>query len=179
MDPLARNLQANHCNKDPTYEAEHAARRDQDRRLQGNAHRCAGAPRQPCPDWDSIRKFIGWRKEAGLPPRTSATFNIFYDDPIETPPEKFRLDLCAATECDVASNSAGVVVKIIPGGRCAVLRYVGSDDGLGEAASYLYADWLPRSGEEPREFPLYCQRVSFFPDVPEHEAIIDIFLPLK
>jgi AraC family transcriptional regulator len=128
---------------------------------------------------DSIRRFIGWRKEVRLPPRTSATFNILYDDPKETLPEQFRLDLCAATDQEIAANSAGVVAKVIPGGRCAVLRHIGSDDGLGAAISYLYADWLPRSGEEPRDFPLYLQRPRFFPDVPENEAVLDIFLPLK
>jgi hypothetical protein len=29
-------------------------------------------------------------------------------------------------------------------------------------------------GEEPRDFPLFCQRISFFPDVAEHEAVTDI-----
>lgn len=128
---------------------------------------------------NSVRKFIDWRKEVELPPRIGATFNILYDNPAGTAPEDFRCDLCAATEKDVAPNSAGVIVKIIPGGRCAVLRHIGSDDGFGKAMSYLYTDWLPRSGEEPRDFPLYCQRISFFPDVPEHEAVTDIFLPLK
>jgi len=128
---------------------------------------------------DSVRRFIGWRKEAGLPPKTSATFNILYDDPNTTPLEDFRFGLCAATERDVLPNSAGVVIKTIPGGRCAVLRHIGSDDNFGEAVYYLYAVWLPQSGEEPRDFPLYCQRVTFFPDVPEHETITDVFLPLK
>lgn len=128
---------------------------------------------------DTIRAFIGWRKQVGLHPRNSATFNIFYDGPADTPPEAFRLDLCAVTEREVAPNEAGVVAKVIPGGRCAVLRHIGSDDGLGEAMAFLYTEWLPGSGEEPRDFPLYCQRVSFFPDVPEHEAVTDIFLPLQ
>jgi len=35
------------------------------------------------------------------------------------------------------------------------------------------------STERLRDFPLYCQRISFFPDVPEHETVTDIFLPLK
>ena len=128
---------------------------------------------------DSVRRFIEWRKQNHLPPRVSATFNILYDDPGETPPEDYRLDLCAATERPVAENPFGVVEKTIPGGRCAVLRHVGSDDTLGAAVAYLYGTWLPASGEEPRDFPLYLQRVRFFPDVPEHEAVIDIFLPLK
>ncbi len=68
--------------------------------------------------------------------------------------------------------------KIIPGGRCTVLRYTGSNDNLDAAVRYLYSEWLPQSGEELRDFPLYFERVSFFPDVPESEAINDVFLPL-
>lgn len=127
----------------------------------------------------SVRRFIEWRKQNHLPPKTSATFNILYDNPVETAPEDYRFDICAATEKGVADNPYGVVEKVIPGGRCAVLRHVGSDDNLGETVAYLYSEWLPRSGEELRDFPLYLQRVRFFPDVPEHEAITDVFLPLK
>lgn len=126
----------------------------------------------------SIRKFIEWRRAHQLPPRVSATFNIFYDDPTTTPPAEFRLDLCAAITRPL-DDTAGIVEKTIPGGRCAVLRHVGSDDTLGESLRYLYAEWLPASGEEPRDFPLYAQRLTFFPDVPEHEAEVDLFLPIK
>jgi AraC family transcriptional regulator len=128
---------------------------------------------------NSVRKFIEWRKQNNLPPQVSDTFNILYDNPSETSSENFRLDICASTERDVADNSFGVVEKTIPGGRCAVLRYIGDDANLGESITYLYRNWLPWSGEEPRDFPLFLQRVKFFPDVPEHEAIIDLFLPLK
>lgn len=126
----------------------------------------------------SVRKLIEWRKQNNLPPRLSATFNIFYDDPAATSPEAFRLDLCAATNAPVSENAFGVVQKVIPGGRCAVLRHVGSDDTLGTSVRALYSSWLPVSGEEPRDFPLFVQRVRFFPDVPEADAITDIFLPL-
>jgi AraC family transcriptional regulator len=128
---------------------------------------------------DSVRKFIEWRKQNNLPPQVSDTFNILYDNPSKTSPENFRLDICASTERDVTDNSFGIVGKIIPGGRCAVLRYFGDEANLGESITYLYSNWLPWSGEEPRDFPLFLKRVKFFPDVPEHEAIIDVFLPLK
>jgi AraC family transcriptional regulator len=82
------------------------------------------------------------------------------------------------TPAPVAPNEVGVVHSVIPGGRCAVLRHIGSDHTFGDAVRYLYAMWLPDSGEQLRDFPLYCQRVTFFPDVPEHEAVTDIFLPL-
>jgi AraC family transcriptional regulator len=128
---------------------------------------------------DTIRRFIEWRRENHLPPSTSATFNLLYGDPDTTPPDEFRLDLCAAVKADVAPNAFGVVARTIPAGRCARLRHVGSDDGFAAIFEWLYQESLPASGEEPRDFPLYLQRVRFFPDVPEHEAVTDVFLPLR
>ena len=78
----------------------------------------------------------------------------------------------------MTDNESGVVGKAIPGGRCAVLRLVGSDDALGEAIHYLRAEWFPGSGEQRRKFPMYLQRVKFFSGVPESEAVTDVFLPL-
>ncbi|MBE9224156.1 AraC family transcriptional regulator [Phormidium sp. LEGE 05292] len=128
---------------------------------------------------NSVRKFIEWRKQNNLPPSVSATYNILYDNPADTLPDDYRLDICVSIQRNVADNQFGVVEKIIPGGRCAVLRHIGADANLGESITYLYSKWLPLSGEEPRDFPLFIQRVSFFPDVAEHEAITDVFLPLK
>lgn len=128
---------------------------------------------------ESIRRFIEWRKQNHLPPSRSATFNLLYDDPQTTPAAQYRLGLCAATEQPVLPNEFGVVPASIPAGRCAVMRYTGADDGLRDVVGYLYAQWLPQSGEELRDFPIYCQRIKFFPDVPENEAVIDIFLPLQ
>lgn len=127
---------------------------------------------------ESIRSFIEWRKQSGLDPRTSATYNLLYDDPTSVAPNDYRFDLCAATDADVAANTYGVETKTIPAGRCARLRIVGGDAVLGQAVRFLYSQWLPHSGEELRDFPLFLQRVSFFPDVPEHEQIIDVFVPL-
>lgn len=128
---------------------------------------------------DSLRRFIDWRRQAQLPPRVSATYNLLHDDPELVATEDYRFDLCAATSRPVSENVHGVVEGVIEGGRCAVLRHTGSDDGLAAAVRWLYGDWLPRSGEVLRDFPLYLQRVRFFPEVPEHEAVSDIFLPLR
>ena len=35
------------------------------------------------------------------------------------------------------------------------------------------------SGEEARDFSIYCQRLGFFPEGPEHETVAELFLPLK
>ena len=127
----------------------------------------------------TIQRFIAWRKAVGLSPKTSPTFNIFHSDPRTTPPAEYRMDLCVGTDQSVHAKGEQIEVGVIPGGRCAALRVVGNTDNLEPAADYLYRDWLPASGEEARDFPLYCQRLAFFPDVPEHEAVAELFLPLK
>lgn len=127
---------------------------------------------------DSIRRFIAWRKANQLPPSRSATFNILYDDPDLVPASDFRFDLCAAITVPLAPNTDGIVEKVLPASRCAVLRHIGSDDQLAGSIQALYGEWLLASGEQLGEFPLFLQRVTFFPDVPAHEAIVDVFLPL-
>lgn len=128
---------------------------------------------------DSIKTFIEWRKENKLSPKVSETYNIVYDDPETTEPEKYRFDICASIKAEVAENPQGVITKVIPGGRCALLRHIGSSDNIADSARYLHAEWLPTSGEELRDFPYFFHRVNLFPDVPEHELITDIYLPLK
>ncbi|MDH5545303.1 MAG: AraC family transcriptional regulator [Gammaproteobacteria bacterium] len=127
---------------------------------------------------DSIRKFIQWRKQNDLAPSKNATFNILHNNPCEVAPGDYSLDIGVETDMDLTGNDAGLVEKIIPAGRCARSRFVGSDDALGEAIHFLYAEWLPQSGEEPRDFPLFVQRVKFYPDVAENEAVTDIYLAL-
>ena len=128
---------------------------------------------------DTVRKFIEWRKLNHLHPRISATYNLLYDDPAAVAAEDFRMDICAATDKEIVPNAQGVIAKTIPAGRCAMLRHAGSDDTLPATVRLLYAEWLPQSSEELRDFPLFFQRVKFFPDVAEHEAVTDVFLPLK
>ncbi len=128
---------------------------------------------------DSIRTFIQWRKQQGLSPKVSDTFNLIYDDPEEISAKDYRFDLCVSIKTPIATNEFEIVEKTIPAGRCARIRHIGSDTNLGEKVRYLYSDWLPKSGENLRDFPLFLQRVSFFPDVPEHEMITDIYLPIQ
>jgi AraC family transcriptional regulator len=129
---------------------------------------------------DSARVFIEWRKTSGLSPvKTSKTFGIAYDDPDTTEPQHFRFDICGSVTAHVADNPQGVMNKVIPGGRCAVIRHVGSHDGIGDGAYYLYREWLPHSGEELRDFPLFFHYLNLMPETPEHELLTDIYLPLK
>jgi AraC family transcriptional regulator len=127
---------------------------------------------------NTINVFIDWRRKNNLSPKISRTFNIVYEDPAVTEPDKYRCDICASVKSDVKQNEHGVITKTIPAGRCAVIRHVGSDDTISETIAYLYSEWLVQSKEELRDYPLFFERVSFFPDVPETEVITDVYLPL-
>lgn len=85
------------------------------------------------------------------------------------------MDLCAGTDLLIPSDDPDVKPGRIPGDRCAVLQVVGHTHNLEPAAMFLYRDWLPASGEELGEFPLYCQHLKFFPETPEHETAAEVF----
>lgn len=127
----------------------------------------------------TIQRFIAWRKAAHLHPSTSPTFNVWRSERRLASPADYSVDLCVGTAQAIVANGEEIKASEIPGGRCAVLRVVGYTDNLEPAALFLYRDWLPASGEEARDFPIYCQRLSLFPEVPEHETVADVFLPLK
>lgn len=129
---------------------------------------------------DSALTFIEWRKESGLSSvRTSRTFGIVYGDPDTTPADAFRFDICGEVSAPVPANPQGVESGTIPAGRCAVVRHLGSRDRLAESICPLYREWLPQSGEEARDYPLFFHYFNLFPDVAEHELVTDIYLPLK
>ena len=127
----------------------------------------------------TIQRFIAWRKVAGLSPRTNPTFNVWYSEREPANPDDYRIDLCVGLrDEDVVDVRDGAVrLGEIPGGRCAVLRATGDTHNLEPAALYLYREWLPDSGEEMRDFPVYCER--FFLDRPELGTAADLFLPLR
>ncbi len=129
---------------------------------------------------ETIARFLAWRKAAGLSPETGPTFNIFRSERLPDNPADYSMDLCVGTDQPVEANDEGMKAGVIPGGRCAVLRYPGNTNNLEPAALYLYRDWLPDSGEEARDFPIYCQRrLSPIAEMPAHEVVVELFLPLK
>lgn len=129
---------------------------------------------------ESVSVFREWRKASGLSPITnSRTFNIIYEDPAVVAPEDFHCDLAAEVMSKVDDNDYGVINSIIEGGRYAVVRHFGPYDNISRCLYFLYGEWLPDSGEEPRDTPCFFQYHNHFPEVAEHELITDVYLPLK
>ena len=57
-----------------------------------------------------------------------------------------------------------------------MVRHFGSHDRIKDSAYY---QWLPHSGEDLRDFPLYFHYINLIPDTEEHELITDLYLPMK
>ena len=128
----------------------------------------------------TIQRFIAWRKAAGLSPQTSPTFNIFRSERVPANPADYSMDLCVGTDRPIGPEDAPMQPGVIPGGRCAVFRVVHNAHDLEPAALYLYREWLPASGEEARDFPIYCRRhLNFFPNAAVHDVVVELFLPLQ
>jgi AraC family transcriptional regulator len=126
--------------------------------------------------YESTRKLVEWRIQNRVPPG-KGTYAVHYD--MRTHAESgYRLDLCVPFDREVKANPQGVVAKVIPGGRCARVRYQGSREYI-PVVEPLFNEWLPDSGEQLREFPIFFHYVNVGPDVREQDMLTDIYLPLR
>lgn len=133
---------------------------------------------------NTVATFIEWRKASGLSDySTHGTYGVPYSDPATTPGEEFRFDVCGELSKEangrVPENPQGVICKTLPGGRCAVVRHMGAYERISDSVYYLYRQWLPQSGEELRDFPVYFRYLELDKNHPEHAQQTDILLPLK
>jgi len=129
---------------------------------------------------DTRQRFTEWSNATGIARVNSPSFMVFRSERTPANPDDYSMDLCVATDQPIVTNDNQVKAGQIPGGRCAVLRYPGNTNNLEPAALYLYRDWLPNSGEEVRDFPVYCQRrLVLIPEMQANEILVELFLPLK
>jgi len=132
----------------------------------------------PALEGQTINQLIEWRISQGLFGADHKSYGVHYNNPATTPDEDYRVDFCVSTKHDVADNPWGVINKIIPAGRCAKVRHLGSRQ-LITAVQYLYEQWLPTRTETPRDYPPFFHYVNVGPEIKESEIITDVYLPLQ
>lgn len=126
----------------------------------------------------SIQRFIAWRRENKLPPASYRTFNFLHNDPITVAPEAFCFDLACERPAKFIELDEGMRFDTIPAGRYAMLTVVGGDNALASAVNYLTTDFLAENNEQAADFPVIVERVTFYPEVPYHQAKSHISLLL-
>jgi AraC family transcriptional regulator len=133
----------------------------------------------PSREHETARKLVAWKLEHRfLDPARYRSYGLHHIDSDSDRPSGYRVDFCLSCDEAIEPNAHGVLEMIIPSMRCALARDIGSrlDN---KAARYLHDVWLPQSGEEIAALPMVFHYVNVGPAVMEHEAITDVYLPLK
>ena len=133
----------------------------------------------PASEHDTVRKLVAWKLERGfLDQAKYRTYGMHHGDPRTTAPAEYRAEFCLSIDGAVGENTHQIYEKIIPGCRCAKARDVGSRKN-NQAVKYLFETWLPQSGQIWTGDPAIFHYVNVGPGVKDHEAITDVYLPLR
>jgi AraC family transcriptional regulator len=98
------------------------------------------------------QRFAAWCAAEGLMQPRPLMFGIAQDSPDLTAPDKCRYDACV--EIDAAFQPTDEVgVQVIPGGRCACARFVGTSSEIHDAWMRFLSGWLPDSGYQGDDRP--------------------------
>ena len=102
---------------------------------------------------------------------------IYEDDPDAVPPADLRS--AAGTVVDPGTKIPhDLAERMVPAGRYAIMRYIGPYSSMHAAYRWLYGQWLPSSGEEPRDHPIIEEYLTDPATTPPVDAVTDILLPL-
>jgi AraC family transcriptional regulator len=103
---------------------------------------------------------------------------VYYDDPHMIESSRLRSDICLVIHKPVQARGE-ISVKEIRGGKFAIFSYQGTYNNLGIVYDTIFADWLPVSGYELRDFPIF-EKYCNDPSRTEAEKLrTEIYLPVK
>lgn len=116
--------------------------------------------------------------QRSLLPEEPAMIGMFFDDPDFGPEHALRSRACMPIANPVAID-APLVETVLRGGCYAKLSYKGPYAGMRGAYRWLLGTWLPASGYEPDDAPIFEAYLNDPRHVPQAELRTDIHLPLK
>jgi len=102
---------------------------------------------------------------------------IYEDDPDAVPEAALRA-VAGAVVGPEAEVPEDLETRVVPAGRYAVMRYAGPYSSMHAAYLWLYGQWLPTSGHEPRNHPVVEEYLTDPATTPPAQAVTDILLPL-
>ncbi len=128
-----------------------------------------------CGAWGKLWAYV---KENKLFSAGIEHISIYHDDPKVTTSEKLRTDVCLVLP-KPAEPKGEIGVKEIAGGRYAVFLYQGPYTNLGIVYDTIFAQWLPDSGYELRNAPLYEKYINDPSRTEEAKLKTEIYIPLQ
>jgi AraC family transcriptional regulator len=125
----------------------------------------------------TFERLFAWAAGRGLMGPQTRAIGVYYDDADGTPAAALRSDAGIAVGPDVALED-GLRVVDVPGGRHAVLHHQGPYAELNKAYRWLYREWLPKSGEQCADRPIFEEYLNNPRTLPPEQWLTDICLPL-
>jgi AraC family transcriptional regulator len=114
----------------------------------------------------------------GLARPETTGFGVYFDDPEQVPTDKLRS--LAGVSIAADATLAGDLERFeIPAGRCAMLTYTGPYNEMSKPYQWLFSEWLPASGLEPADFPMFEQYLNDPRSTPPAQLRTRICLPVK
>ena len=111
-------------------------------------------------------------------PADPSMIGVFFDDPDLGPEEELRSRACLPVPASTQLE-APVEETILRGGAYARLSYTGPYADMRDAYRWFLGVWLPGSGREPDEAPIFEAYLNDPRNVPQSELRTDIHLPLR
>jgi AraC family transcriptional regulator len=124
--------------------------------------------------WERLER---WARPRGLWTQDRVCLGVAHDDPQTTVATQCRYDAAIV----VPAGFADGVIEIVDldGGPCAVERFVGKAAEIGAAFANIFAVWLPHSGYQLDDRPVYeLYRADFF-DVATRDIRCDLCVPVR
>ncbi len=114
---------------------------------------------------------------AGMAVRSMGSLGVYFDDPNAVAESRLESLACAIGVPEDADIDA-LERYDVPSGPHAVLAHRGPYDALEDAYGWLFGHWLPESGHEPADAPVYELYLNDPRDTPPMKLRVDICLPL-
>jgi len=128
---------------------------------------------------EAFQKLFFWAGPRGWMSPAMKVLGISFDDPEITPTDKCRYYACVAVDERAEAEGEVGVMDIRPG-KYAVGRFSGSDDIFRRAYSFMYGDWLPKSGWQPDDAPaLEAYLGEPGGSAGKMDFVFDLFIPVK
>jgi AraC family transcriptional regulator len=115
--------------------------------------------------------------EQGLLTEKIPMIGLFLDDPDTTEPAKLRSRACVPIPQPIDCGTS-LEETLLRGGLYARLRYKGPYADMKGAYRWLMGVWLPNSGHEAADAPIFEAYINNPVETPPNELLTDIHLPL-
>jgi AraC family transcriptional regulator len=125
--------------------------------------------------WERLQIYA---QKRGIQPDEVEYIGNYHDDISVTETHKLRWDICLSVNKPINVEDE-IGIKTIPGGKYAVFLYEGPFNSRSVIYDAIFTNWLPNSGYEVRDLPIYEKYLSHPSETVSDKLKTEVYLPLK